>query len=224
MYLPTLIELLLMGAKEGPVPVTTVELARRIGKSQQAASKHMEALEDAGLIERFKKGRKVEVRITSRGVNELIGLYLVLRSILEEAPEAYVFSGRVFSGLGEGRYYMSLEGYRGQFAKKLGFKPYPGTMNIRLESPSQVIQFRELAGKEGISIEGFTDGLRTFGDVKCFRALIEHISGAVLIIERTHYDYSVMELIAPVNIREELGLRDGDKIVVKVFHRGTVGV
>ncbi|MGC8556349.1 MAG: helix-turn-helix domain-containing protein, partial [Conexivisphaera sp.] len=53
-HVQTLIELLLMGARDGPVPVTTVELARRIGRSQQAASKHLEALEEEGLVERYR--------------------------------------------------------------------------------------------------------------------------------------------------------------------------
>ena len=43
-----------------------------------------------------------------------------------------VLTGRVKSGLGEGRYYMSQKGYRAQFAKRLGIDPYPGTLNLRL--------------------------------------------------------------------------------------------
>jgi len=218
-YIPTLLELLLMGAKEGPVAITTVELSRRLGKSQQSASKHLEALERQGFIERFKHGRRIEVRLTKKGVNELISLYLILRGVLEEAPESYVFVGRVFTGLGEGRYYMSLEGYKKQFKEKLGFEPYPGTLNLRLETPSQVLQLRELASMPGIEIKGFSDGVRTYGGVKCFRALIDGVVGAALIIERTHYDYSVLEVIAPVELRRELGLKDGDRVTVRVFYQ-----
>ena len=218
-YIPTLLELLLMGAKEGPVAITTVELSRRIGKSQQSASKHLEALEEQGFIERYKRGKKMEVRLTRKGVNELVSLYLILRSVFEEAPESYVFVGRVFTGLGEGKYYMSLEGYRRQFREKLGFEPFPGTLNLKLESASHMLQLRELASMPGIEIKGFSDGVRTYGGVKCFRALIDSVVGAALIIERTHYDYSVLEVIAPVNLRKELGLKDGDKVTVRVFYR-----
>ncbi len=217
--LPTLIELLLMGAREGPVPVTTEELARRIGRSQQAASKHLEALEREGLVERYRRGRATEVKLTPKGVNELVGLYLILRSTLEEPPESYLFTGEVFSGLGEGRYYMSLEGYRRQFAEKLGFEPYPGTLNVRLDSPSQSMQLRELVVRGGIRVKGFSDGVRTYGDVICYRALVEDVAGAVVVAERTHYDYTVLEVIAPVNLREALGLRDGDRVSVRVFFR-----
>jgi len=219
-YLQTLVELLLMGAKDGPVPITTSELARRIGRSQQAASRQLELLEGAGLVERYRRGRSTEVKLTPQGVNELVGLYLVLRSVLEEPPESYLFTGTVFSGIGEGRYYMSLEGYRSQFARKLGFEPYPGTLNVRLDSPSQRMQFRELIARGGIRVSGFSDGVRTYGAVTCYRALIEDVAGAVVVAERTHYDYTVMELIAQVSLREALGLRDGDRVSVRVFSEG----
>ena len=218
-HMQTLLELLLMGARDGPVPVTTVELARRIGRSQQAASKHLEMLEEEGLVERYRRGRSTEVRLTAKGVIELVGLYLILRSMLEEPPESYVFTGTVFSGMGEGRYYMSLDGYRRQFAEKLGFEPYPGTLNVRLESPAQSMQLRELTMRGGIRVKGFTDGVRTYGDVTCYRALVEDVAGAIVVAERTHYDYTVLEVIAPVNLREALGLRDGDSVSVRAFFR-----
>lgn len=69
----------------------------------------------------------------------------------------------------------------------------------------------------GIKIEGFRDGLRTYGSLKCFPALIEDVRGAVLIIERTHYDSSVIEVIAPVRLRDVLHIEDGDVVTVKVF-------
>ena len=35
-------------------------------------------------------------------------------------------------------------------------------------------------------------------------------------IDRTHYDDSVMEIISPVHFRKELGLKDGDEVTVTV--------
>ena len=215
--IPTLIELLLMGAKERPVKITTEELAKKLGKSQQAASKHLLELEKEGYIERVHTGRSQEVKLTGQGINAIATLYLLLRSRLEEAPEMMEFRGSVFTGLGEGAYYMSLEGYRKQFRKKLGFDPYPGTLNLKLSSISYRKQLEDVARMPGIRIEGFTDGIRTYGSLKCFPALVEDRRGAMLIIERTHYDTGVMEVIAPVRIRDELMLKDGDMVTVKVF-------
>ena len=215
--MPTLIELLLIGAKERPVLITTGQLAKRLGKSQQAASKHLLELEKLGYIERMHSRAGQEIRLTEKGVNAVATLYLLLRSRLEEAPNIFEFRGSVFTGLGEGAYYMSLKGYRVQFQEKLGFDPYPGTLNLRLVSPSYRKQMEVLRRMNGIKIEGFTDGLRTYGSLKCFPALIEDVRGAVLSIERTHYDSSVLEVIAPVRLRDVLNLKDGDMVTVKVF-------
>lgn len=123
--------------------------------------------------------------------------------------------GRVFSGLREGRYYMSLRGYVEQIEEKLGFKPYPGTLNIRLE-PECLQLRRYLDIFPGVKLEGFSDGVRTYGSVKCFRARVNDVESAVVIPERTHYGPDVVELISAFNLRQKLGLEDGDRVEVGV--------
>jgi riboflavin kinase len=39
---------------------------------------------------------------------------------------------------------------------------------------------------------------------------------AVLVLERTHYDESMLELIAPVPIKQTLNLKNGDRIKIRV--------
>ena len=70
-HLLTLSYLLSKGAKSNFVTITTSLLAKKIGKSQQAASKHLLDLEKSGFIERVITGRKVSVKITSDGAIEL---------------------------------------------------------------------------------------------------------------------------------------------------------
>lgn len=212
-----LFELMMMGAKDGYVRLTTTEFAKRIGKSQQAASIYLQELEREGYIERQVNNGSY-VRLTQKGVDLLTTVYLLLRNQLEEAPTTVIVEGTVFSGLGEGAYYMSLKGYREQFLKKLGFEPYPGTLNIRvdhqfLKEREKLNEFREFA----IRIEGFSDGVRTYGSLWCYHALINDIRGAALIIERSHYDISVLEVISQHKLRDELELKDGDRVRVSVF-------
>ncbi|MEM0075769.1 MAG: DUF120 domain-containing protein [Nitrososphaerota archaeon] len=216
-YLLSLVELLLVGAKSRPVEITTEELAKRLGKSQQSASKHLLELEKEGFILRQKVGRSFAVKLTDKAVNALASFYLTLRSAIEEAPDIYEFHGTVFTGIGEGAYYMSLKGYRDQFRSKLGFEPYPGTLNLKLSSPVERQQFQELIQRPGIRIEGFSDGTRTYGGLTFYNSLIEDERGAVLAIDRTHYDTSVMEVIAPIKLREVLKLVDGSQVNIKVF-------
>jgi riboflavin kinase len=111
-----------------------------------------------------------------------------------------------------------LHGYARQFLIKLGFEPFPGTLNLRLGSPAQIEQRRQLQYLKGVEIMGFEDGSRSYGPVKCFRAeLGGRLPAAVLGIERTHYDHSVLEVVAKVNLRKELGLKDGDECAVTVY-------
>jgi riboflavin kinase len=213
-----MLELLLFGAKDRPMKLSTSELAKRIGKSQQAASKHLLELEQNGYIERTRIGNRSFVKITKRGSDALLELHLRLKSALEGEELASETHGEVFTGLGEGAYYISLKGYRKQFVRKLGFDPYPGTLNLRLASSLDRLIRSGLEKLPGIVIEGFEDGQRTYGGAKCFLCRINgSVEGAVLVLERTNYDDSVLEVIAPVRLRDRLNLRDGDSVTVKIF-------
>ena len=124
--------------------------------------------------------------------------------------------GVVFSGLGEGKYYMSIPYYVKQFEEKLGFKPYPGTLNIRLDCQS-IKNRKVLERLPGILIRGFRNKQREYGGAKVFKAIInDRVKGAVLLIERTHYGPDVLEIISKENLRKALRLKNGDIICVKI--------
>jgi riboflavin kinase len=216
-HIPTMLELLAQGAKDKPVLLTTKMLARKLGKSQQMASKHLDEMEREGLIERVRSGGSYYVKVTRSGLQPAREIYDALRQVFGPPLGAVEVSGVAFSGLGEGAYYVSMKGYRRQFLSRLGFDPYPGTFNVRLETAVDKKIRRDLAVAKGVHIEGFEDGKRTFGGAECFNAEINaKVRGAVLVIERTSYDDSVLEVIAPVNIRKELNLKDGDIVSVKI--------
>ncbi len=203
-----------LGGLKG-VRLTTAELGERLGFSQQTASRKLRELERMGYVRRERGEGVPTLFLTERGVEVLRAVYYELGRLLE-GGELMVLRGRVFTGFGEGAYYVSLPGYRRQFVEKLGFEPYPGTLNLRLDRESLRLR-RKLELMEGIVIGGFTHGGRRYGAVKCFRAEVEgRVRGAVLLIERTHYGPDVLEVIAPVNLREALGLRDGDWVSVSV--------
>lgn len=198
------------------VQVTTPALARFLNTSQQSASRVMIKMEKEGFIERRMVGRSCYVRLTEKAVNELSELYAELKRIIEK-PVEVVLEGRVFSGMGEGAYYISLPWYRDQIRKKLGFDPYPGTLNVNLLSWDS-IQNRRLVGKYAdIWIEGFKDRNRTYGGARAILASFNNSDlCAILYIERTHYGENVIELISPVYLRGKYGLSDGDKVKITV--------
>ena len=220
-HILTIVELLSKGARHNFVEITTTELGKHIGRSQQAASKHLLELENSGYLERVKRGQKFAVRITDKGFNEIQNLYSSFRAALESSPSTINFEGNVVSGMGEGAYYMSLEGYRKQFKEKLGYVPFPGTLNVRLVDQLFMNARRELGmHPPSVFIEGFSDGTRTYGWVKCYRATISGKNtikdAAVLVLERTHYDDGMLEVIAPLPIKQTASIKNGDRITVQV--------
>jgi len=217
--IPTLVELVKLKAHVGFVPLSTEELAEKLGQSQQSASQHLQQLESLGYVERRRSGPKFAVMLTSAGQDIVRAYYSGLKVALDgKRNEGMRFLGKVFQGLGEGAYYIGLEGYKIQFAKALGFDPYPGTLNLKLESTIQVEQKKQLRGFEGLRIEGFQRDGRTYGGARCYRATVGkgRLPAAVLVIDRTHYDDSVLEIISPTFLRGALRLKNGDQLDVDV--------
>jgi len=212
----TLYSLLKVGAGARAVKISTTQLAEALGISQQSASRHLRSLESASMIRREIEKDGTFVYITKKGMEALSLVYHHLRRDLEEtAKEAFVFEGIVFSGLGEGAYYVSQEGYREQVREKLGFEPYPGTLNIRLKTKLDLERRAQMEKMPGVEIQSFRTEDRSFGSAKCYRVLInDEVEGAVVTAERTGYDRSVVELIASVNLRKRLRLKEGDIVRV----------
>ena len=217
--IPTLVELVKLKAHLGFVALSTEELAEKLGQSQQSASQHLQQLEVLGYVERRRSGPKFAVKLTNAGQDIVRAYYSGLKVALDGKPKGEMsFVGKVFQGLGEGAYYIGLEGYKSQLAKALGFEPYPGTLNLKLESAIQIEQKKELRGFEGLRIEGFQRDGRTYGGARCYRATMgkADLPGAVLVIDRTHYDDSVLEIISHHFLRGVLGLSNGDQLDVNV--------
>jgi len=216
-HILTLTHLLSKGAKHNFVTITTSSLGKNIKKSQQAASKHLLELENKNFIERIISGRKISVKITPKGYSELVKLSNVLQKNLSSSPSHVLLKGTLVSGLGEGAYYMSLEGYSKQFKTKIGYVPFPGTFNVKLrkkEYTEAISQFEEM---EGIHIDGYSDGKRTYGWVKCFKAKLNSTFDCLLIrLERSHHDTSIIELISKNSLRKTAKLSDNSKVTITI--------
>jgi riboflavin kinase len=126
-----------------------------------------------------------------------------------------ILSGRVVTGVGEGSYYMSQTHYVKQFEKEAGFVPYPGTLDIKLDRDSIALKevIARLPSKE---VPGFKTKERAFGPVRFFPAKLKNLKVALILPLRSHYTDTI-ELIAPQNLREALGLKDGDLVHVEVM-------
>lgn len=121
--------------------------------------------------------------------------------------------GKVFSGTGEGAQFAALPWVKRQIKEKLGFTPYPGTLNVRLISDSVGVR-KLLENVKAIKIlpePGYCSG-------KCFKAyMMQRLKCAVVLPCVKNYSKDVLEIIAPSNLREKLKLKDGDEVEVKIF-------
>jgi len=215
----TLFKLAELGASSRTVKVSTQYLAEKTGASQQTASRHLITLEKLGWIKRTVTPEGCLTKITPQGVAKLKNLYSELRLIFEsEYPPSITLEGTLFTGLGEGAYYVTKEGYRKQFMEKLGFDPYPGTLNLKLTSEYDIKSLSELEIYPAVTLEGFEDESRTYGAVRCYPAIINNKEkGAVINALRTHYGESVIEIVSPICLRSRLKLKDGHKVKVEIL-------
>jgi len=216
-HILTLSYLLSKGAKHNYVTVTTSLLGKNIKKSQQSASKHLLELEQNQFIERIINGRNISVKITAKGFSEMVKLAAVLQKSLDSFPSHVELKGILVSGMGEGAYYMALKGYTKQFKSKIGYVPFPGTLNVRLDQKTHQEAIKQFETLEGIKIKSFSDGKRSYGWVKCFPAKLNNsISCELIMLERTHHDDSVVELISKICLRKTGKLKDGSKVSIKI--------
>lgn len=211
----TLYSLLTLGGGKAPVKVSTTELSHALVCSQQSASRHLQLLDEMGFIQRRIDPDGSFITITEGGMSTLNEVLQELKAHLEGVgSEVFVFEGTVVSGLFEGAYYISREGYRAQIKEKLGIEPFPGTLNVRIK-PEDFDKRRRLEKYPSAILAGFKDGERSFGACKCYPLLInDEIKGVLIVADRTLHDLSTMEIVSHVYLRRHFGLGDGDSVKV----------
>jgi riboflavin kinase len=121
-------------------------------------------------------------------------------------------SGRVFSGMGKGRYYVGNPEYQRKFEKILGYRPYPGTLNVKLEDVGMIAKIKRLRAMGGVKVDSFVKDGESFSALNCFDGTMDGEKVTLLFIDVTYYNESVAELISPAFLREKFGLRDGDEV------------
>ena len=217
--LATLKLVALDGALDGETTITCSVLAGRLDASNQTASRRLQRLEDADYLSRELTGDGQRVAVTDEGERALQREYADYRRLFEGDADV-TLRGIVTSGMGEGKHYISLPGYMRQFRERLGYEPFPGTLNVELDEESVRSRARTDA-LDPIDIDGWEDDDRTYGPAFCWPATIEaggdrYDRVHVVSPERTHHGAEQLELIAPVKLRDTLDIEDGDGVIVHV--------
>jgi riboflavin kinase len=207
MDIETLKRIAMMVAYKGQIDLSSLILVSESGKILKAEACGLPAHVVRGCIARKKDGKRQRLAITVFGLLLLDGKNIDCKGFLSGSRSG-TLRGRVVSGLGEGQHYISKEGYQKQFREKLGFEPFPGTLNIKLDRPF------EPTCRQAIKIEGFLDEGRTLGKCICYRVKVQGIEAAIVRPERSSYTLDLAEVIAPISLRSSLGLADGSEVTI----------
>ena len=208
----------LQGGTRHPIHISSTNLSQNLGVSQQSASRYLIELVDRGYLERrLAQGGQV-ITVLKKGIYVLRKEFSEYNLIFGTEKEIEM-KGALETGLGEGGYYISKKGYMSQFQKKLDWKPYEGTFNLRLND-DEVPKIEAMKAAEGILIEGFEQEGRTFGKAWVFKCSLKNGKKivndcAIISPKRTHYR-RVVEVISPIFLRDKLNAKDGDIFTIKV--------
>ena len=212
----TLYSLANKGAIHSKTTITTRELGEILNVSQQTASRRIAQCVEQGYLNRVHTAEGMLLQISEKGCDELLHVLSNLEIVFTPPEDEIVIEGSIVTGLGEGAYY--IEVYSSKLKAALGFRPHLGTLNVKISDDESRKAIGRMKNTPPLVLSGFTHKGRTFGDVICYRVKInQKIEGAVVIAQRTHHSEEILEIVAPVNIRDALNVVDNDKVTLTVI-------
>ncbi|MGE0748789.1 MAG: DUF120 domain-containing protein [Rhodospirillales bacterium] len=127
---------------------------------------------------------------------------------------AMQITGRLASGVGEGKHFTRLEWARAQFVTKLGIDPFPGTVNLVVDDPAELEKWAVLRATPGVVIRPPDP---QWCDGRCWKVRIgDDIDAAIVFPGVPGYPENQIEVIAPVDVRERLKVDDGASLRLDV--------
>ena len=123
-------------------------------------------------------------------------------------------TGLIVSGAKQGAYFTRLDWVQEQCLEKLGFKPWPGTLNIRVD-PEDIRIIEKLRQLKGIEL---VPPNSEFCSGYVFPVSVDGIEGAIVVPEqevRVH-GKDIVEIISPKQLKDALGVNDGDRVCLTI--------
>jgi CTP-dependent riboflavin kinase len=126
----------------------------------------------------------------------------------------WVLNGKVVSGVRKAAYFTQLDWVQEQCMEKLGFRPYPGTLNMKISEESLPII-------EALQKEQWIELIPPDTEFCAARARllsVGSVSGAIIIPAedvRVHRK-NIVEVISPLRLKDALKVKDGDSLTLIV--------
>lgn len=120
--------------------------------------------------------------------------------------------GKIVSGMGKGTFFMSQDFYVRQFQDKVDFKPFEGTLNIKIDLEAIKSMMNISKNKFGL-----IHGEGKFGDVKFIKATLNgEVTGALVFPAKSEHTEEVLEFIADTNLRKQFKFVDGNQVTIEI--------
>ena len=120
----------------------------------------------------------------------------------------FTIRGCITTGQGQGKIFVKYDWVQNQIQVKFGFTPYPGTLNLLLGSAEKSSFQLYIKTHDGILIRSSQEECEGL----CYKIRINIIIGIIVIPKIPGYPNNQLEIVAPVNLRKALCLRDGDEV------------
>ena len=128
--------------------------------------------------------------------------------------DRFTVIGKIVSGARQAAFFTQLDWVQEQCEKKLGFKPFPGTLNLEI-SDKDIDLIKSLEDVETITL---IPPDPKFCSARTLPVKIKGIQGAIVVPAEDVqiHAQNILEVIAPVFLKETLGLDDGDFVKIKI--------
>jgi len=122
-------------------------------------------------------------------------------------------TGVIETGSGKGSFFVGLDWVVSQFEKQMGFKPFPGTLNVRLNE-ADLAEAERFFDKKDFALVPEDP---TFCRAGVKRLTVNGLPAiAVFPSEDVRiHDNHVIEIIAGCHIKDTLNLKDGDRVTIE---------
>ena len=128
-------------------------------------------------------------------------------------------TGVIFSDMGVASSFMMLDWVQSALKQSLGFTPFPATLNVRPKAPADAeIWRRKRAESAGVPLRSAQGG---FCSARLYPVQItgeRKVAAAILVPEIAEYPSDKIEIVAPVRLKDHLGLGDGDALILEFLN------
>jgi len=118
------------------------------------------------------------------------------------------FAGRVTTGVGQGAGFTRLAWVREEFQHHCGIDPFPGTLNLIVETDVELAAWRRLRARRGQRMSAPTADAcdATLHPIR----IADAVSGVIVVPEIDGYPADQVEIVAAIDLRRHFSVVDGD--------------